>query len=143
VQLLSSEKIVTGVLDGFHRTQDTYEGRVLNALDNNVQGNRREVAAKVRALIVEHKTLWIDEAIRARDQLIHPVKGIHRLMFQLDLAVQGDGFVCERINPPIIGARTIDDYAWSTLTQADSFSSNFLRQLKESAVSNSCMELAC
>jgi hypothetical protein len=131
VQLLSSEKIVTGVVDGFHRAQDTYGGKVLNALDNNAPGNRKDVAAKVRDLIVEHKALWIDEAIRARDQLIHPEKGIHQLMFQLDFGAQGDTLVCKRISPPMIGARAIDDYARSALTQAHSFSSNFLNRLQE------------
>ena len=70
-QLLSSEHIVAGVVDGFHRARDTYGGKILNALDNNALGNRKDAAAKVRALIVDHKALWIDEAIRARDHLIH------------------------------------------------------------------------
>jgi len=139
-QLLSSEKIVAGVVDGFHRAQDVYGGKVLNALDNNALGNRKAAAAKVRELILAHKTLWIDEAILARDQLIHPEKGMHQLMFQLDLAARGDTVVCERTNSPMIGVESIDNYARGALTHAQSFSADFLRLLQEAAVSNSGME---
>ncbi|MFZ1058828.1 MAG: hypothetical protein WAP47_06520 [Candidatus Rokuibacteriota bacterium] len=139
-QLLSSEQIVAAVVDGFHRAQDTYGGKVLNALDHNALGNRKDAAAKVRALIVDHKALWIDEAIRARDHLVHPEKGMHQLMFQLDFLAQGDTVVCERINPPIIGAEAIDHYARGVLTHAHSFSSDLLRLLQEATVSNSGME---
>jgi hypothetical protein len=82
-QPLSSEKVVATIVDGFHRAQDVYGGKVLNALANNVLAKRKSTAAKVRKLILEHKELGIDEAIRAHDQLIHPDRGRHQLMFQL------------------------------------------------------------
>jgi hypothetical protein len=130
-QLLSSERIVAAIVDGFHRAQDVYGGKVLNALENNALGNRRVAAAKIRELILEHKTLWIDEAIRARDQLIHPERGMHQLMFQFDLVARGDTLMCERIQPPMIGAEAIDAYAWGALKHAESFSAEFLKVLRE------------
>lgn len=139
-QLLSSEKIVAGTVDGFHRAQNVYGGKVLNVLDHNALSSRRAAAAKVRDLILAHKTLWIDEAIRARDQLIHPEKGMHQLMFQFDLAPRGDTIVCEKVHPPTIGAEAVDTYARGTLTHAHSFSADFLRLLQEAAVSNSGVE---
>lgn len=74
VQLLSTEKIVSSVVDGFHRMKDVYGGRVLNALGNNAQKNKKDAAAKLEAMISEHKKLWIDQVILARNQLIHPKK---------------------------------------------------------------------
>ena len=82
VQLLSSEKIVGGIVDGFHRVQDVYGGKVINSLANNALNGKKEAAAKISALITEHKRLWIDQVILARDQLIHPQKGMCQLMFQ-------------------------------------------------------------
>lgn len=140
VQLLSSEKIVGGVVDGFHRAQNAYGGKVLNALENNVSNTRKEVAAKVRALISEHKALWIDQAILARDQLIHPEKGMHQLMFQLDFAEQANGLACVRVSPPAIGSEPIDQYSERILKHAQAFSSSFLGLLHEVAVSNNGME---
>jgi len=130
-QLLSSEKIVVGVVDGFHRSQDVYGGRVLNVLENNTLATRKGTARQIRELVLAHKTMWIDQAIRARDLLTHPQKGMHQLMFQLDLAVRGDTIVCERIHPPIIGAESIETYTRATLTRIQSFAADFLRLLHE------------
>jgi len=139
-QLLSSEKIVAGIVDGFHRAQDAYGGKVINALDNNAVSNRKTTAVRIRGLIAEHKSLWIDRAIQARDLLIHPEKGMHQLMFQLDFVTNGDTIVCQRMRPPMIGPDSVDDYALSTLTHAESFSLKLLTLLQEAAVSNSGME---
>ena len=77
VQLLTSEEVVSVVVDGFHRAQDVYGGKVLNALTNNASNDRKEIAAKAAALISQHKEAWIDHAVFARNQLIHPKKGMH------------------------------------------------------------------
>jgi hypothetical protein len=130
-QLLSSEKVVSVIVDGFHRAQNVYGGKVLNALENNVLANRKGAATKIRELILEHKTLWIDEAIRARDQLIHPDRGMHQLMFEFDLAAREDTLVCERIHPPTIGLTSIDAYARGALKHADLFSAEFFKLLQE------------
>ncbi len=130
-QLLSSEKVVTEVVDGFHRSQDVYGGRVLNVLERNARGNRKVVAAKIRELMLANKTSWIDEAIRARDQLIHPEKGMHQLMFRLDLVARDNTIVCRKIHSPMIGAEAVDHYAQGTLTHAQAFSAELLKLLQE------------
>ena len=131
VQLLSSEKIVSCVVDGFHRTQDVYGGKALNALENNVPNTRKDVAGKARALISEHKASWIDQAISARDQLIHPEKGMHQLMFRLDFAEKANSLVCVKVHAPEIGSETIDQYAPQVLKHVHEFSSSFIGLLKD------------
>ncbi|KPJ65202.1 MAG: hypothetical protein AMJ43_11160 [Coxiella sp. DG_40] len=89
VQLLSTEKIVGIKLDGFHRTKNIYGGTVLNALERNACSNKKEVAKALKGLIIKHKQLWIDEVIAARDILVHPLEGVHQLMFELRMKIQG------------------------------------------------------
>ncbi len=131
VQLLSSEKIVSGAVDGFHRAKGIYGGTVLNALENNVPNAKGETARKILALIYEHKSTWIDQAILARDQLIHPDRGIHQLMFQLDFKEQAGELVCERVNSPFINSEPIDHYAQRILAHAEAFSSQFIPLVRE------------
>ena len=133
VQLLSSEKVVSGIIDGFHRTQGIYGGKVINALGNNVPNAKKNIATKMRDLISEHKAKWIDQAILARDQLVHPEKGMHQLMFQLNFAYQADKLVCVKVSPPSIGyeAIAIDQYATQVIGHVQNFSSSFLGLVKE------------
>jgi len=140
VQLLSTEKIVSGAVDGFHRTQDTYGGRVLNALRNNAQKEKKDAAAKLDAMISEHKKLWIDQVILARDQLIHPEKGMLQLMFHLEFEEKANSLVCVKANPPEIDSTPIHLYAQDILKQAAVFSMSYLGLLREPAVSNNNME---
>ena len=126
VQLLSSEKIVGVSVNGFHKDKKVYGGMVINALSNNALINRKEEAAKIKAIIYEHKSLWIDKAICARDQLIHPTKGIHQLMFQLEFTEKAEGLVFVKANPPEIDSVPIDQYAQRILRHASAFSSSFL-----------------
>src|SRR3989304_5577756 len=84
VQLLATEKVVAAPIDGFHRDGDVYGGRVLKTLRNKGTKEKKELAAKVDAFISEHKEAWIDRVIAARDQLVHPAKGMHQLMFHLE-----------------------------------------------------------
>lgn len=140
VQLLPSEGIVSGAIDGFHRSQNIYGGTVLNALRNNAPNSRKELAAKVEALISEHKASWIDQAINARDQLIHPKKGMHHLMFHLDFVESEGKLVCKKVNPPDIDSEPINQYAQGVLKQTKSFTSAFLALLREAALSNNGME---
>lgn len=130
VQLLTTEKVVTGVVDGFHRAQDVYGGKVLNALTNNASNDRRETAAKAAALISQHKTAWIDQAVFARDHLIHPKKGMHQLMFHLEFAEEGEGLVCKKISPPDIDSLSMDEYAQRVLRNVQGFSAAFLALLR-------------
>ncbi len=131
VQLLSSEKVVAASIDGFHRSQNIYGGKVLNALTNNASKKRNETAARIKALIMEHKALWLDQAIFARDQLIHPEIGMNQLMFQLHFMEQGNSLTCVKINPPVIGSMAIDKYADQILKNIQTFSYDFLGLLSE------------
>ena len=126
VQVLSTENIVSAKLDGFHRVRNNYGGNVLNALESNVPNTKKEVAAKFHALISKHKEEWIDQTIFARDQLIHPEKGMHQLMFRLEFSEKNGKLACQKINPPAIESESIDEYAQRMLGFAEAFTSSFL-----------------
>jgi hypothetical protein len=126
VQLLSSEGVVVEAVDGFHRVRGTYGGRVLNALANNASKSKKDIAGRVVDLLSEHKTDWIDQAISARDQLVHPERGRQQLMFELDFTECPDRLVCVKVSPPTIGSEAIDQYAHRVLERAREFSANFL-----------------
>lgn len=126
VQLLTSEKVVNGVIDGFHRAQDVYGGKVLNALTNNASNDRKETAAKAVVLISQHKAAWIDQAVFVRNHLIHPEKGMQQLMFHFEFAEKGDRLVCKKVTPPEIDSLPMDEYAQKVLKHAQEFSSAFL-----------------
>lgn len=126
VQLLTSEGVVSVAVDGFHRVQKVYGGTVLNALTNNASHDRKEIATKAGALISQHKESWIDQAVFARDQLIHPKKGMHQLMFHLEFAEKDGKLACVKVTPPQIDSMLIDQYAQKILKHAKEFSSAFL-----------------
>jgi hypothetical protein len=126
VQLLTSEKVVNGVIDGFHRAQDVYGGKVLNALNNNASSDRKETAEKAAALISQHKAAWIDQAVFVRHHLVHPEKGMQQLMFHLEFVEKGDRLVCKKVTPPEIDSSPMDEYAQKVLKHAQEFSLAFL-----------------
>ena len=134
MQLLSTEKIVGGAVDGFHRDKEIYGGRVLNALRGNAMKERKDLAAKLDALISEHKKAWIDQLILARDLLVHPKKGMHQLMFNLELAEKDGSLICIKAHPPEINSQPIHLYAQDTLKQVAGFSSSFLAAARNSSV---------
>jgi hypothetical protein len=136
VQLLSSERVVNGVVDGFHRDKNIYGGKVLKALACNASSERKDVAAKAVALLSAHKTEWIDQAILARDRLIHPVEGTSQLMFRLDFIEQEGKLVCAEVSPPAIDSEVIDRYAERVLAYAREFSSDLLGLLNKGAGPN-------
>ena len=136
VQLLASEKVVGAGVDGFHRAQDVYGGKVLNVLAKNALNDRKETAAKAIELISQHKASWIDQAVLARDWLIHPKKGMQQLMFHLEFAEKDGMLVCKKVIPPQIDSVPIDQYAQNVLKHAKEFSSAFLALFQETVVSN-------
>jgi len=136
VQLLSTENIVAVAINGFHRDGDVYGGRVLKSLRNNAVKERKELAGKIEALVLDQKMAWIDGVIAARDQLVHPVKGMHQLMFSLEFSQKNGSLVFVRAHPPEINAKPIHHFAQAVLEQATAFSSNFLALLNEKAGSN-------
>lgn len=134
MQLLSTERVVGIGINGFHRDKDEYGGRVLNALRDNAVKERKDVAAKFDALILEHKKLWIDQLILARDLLVHPEKGMHQLMFNLELSEKDGSLYCVKVNPPEINSKPMHVYAQGTLGQIAAFSSSFLTLLSDNNV---------
>ena len=136
VQLLSTEGIVAAAVDGFRRDQSGYVGRVLNALRNNAVKARKDAAAKLDALISEDKKAWIDQVIFARDQLIHPEKGMYQLMFTLELSERDGQLILTKVHPPEIDSRPMQQFAQDTLKGVTTFSEKFLALLHEKAVSN-------
>lgn len=127
VQLLSTESIVAAVVDGFHRDQDGYGGRVLKTLRNNAVKAKKETSEKLDALICQHKKAWIDQVILARDLLVHPAKGMHQLMFNLEFAQKNGALVFVKAHPPEIDSKPIHHFAQSTLEQSTAFASAFLK----------------
>ncbi len=132
VQLLSSESVVNTKIDGFHRNKDIYGGTVLNALENNVPTTKKDAAARFRVLISDNKTKWIDQAISARDLLIHPEKGMFQLMFMLEFIEKNGKLIFVEAHPPAIGGERIDQYAQHVLEDVDHFTFNFIRLLGKS-----------
>lgn len=130
VQVLCTEGIIGVSMDGFHRSgpkcEPVYGGRVLSALGNNAVAGRGDVAESARQLILEHKNRWIDQTIAARDLLVHPDRGMHQLMFNLELVDHDGTLVCQGINPPHIGDVPIHEYAEQTFACATEFSTAFL-----------------
>lgn len=131
VQLISSENIVRSHIKGFHRQgKRGYGGRVLNGLSNNVVSGRNEVAQQLSDLISEHKQTWIDEVIESRDRLIHPTKGAHLLMFQMELDVVDGEMIYEGAVPPVVGDERTDRYAAKRLADIREFSLAFLGAIR-------------
>lgn len=126
VQLLTTERIVSGSVDGFHREKKVYGGRVLNALKGNALKDKKDIAEKLYALISEHKSLWIDQLILARDLLVHPARGMHQLMFVLEFAERNGFLVCVNTHPPQIESQAVHSYALRTFEQITAFSNQFL-----------------
>ena len=126
MQLLSSEKIIVVVVDGFHRHKNIYGGTVINALENNAKGNKKQIAQKVVKLLEEHKTLWIDQVILARDNFIHPEKGVYQLMFRLEFEEKMNNLECVEIIPPIVCSYSIDQYVEQTSKNIQIFATLFL-----------------
>ncbi|TAK52593.1 MAG: hypothetical protein EPO27_00875 [Betaproteobacteria bacterium] len=135
VQILSTDRVVAAAIDGFHRDGDVYGGRVLKALRNNATKEKKAVAEKIDALISEHKKKWIDRVIAARDQLVHPAKGMHQLMFYLEFTEEHGALIFVRAHPPHIESTPIHKFAGDILDQTTVFCSNLLKLLNEKAVS--------
>lgn len=126
VQLLTTERVVAGSVDGFHRDKKVYGGRVLNALRGNAVKAKKDDAAGLYALISEHKNLWIDELIFARDLLVHPEKGMHQLMFGLELVEKDGLLICHKVHSPQIESEPVHSYALRTFERLTMFSAAFL-----------------
>ncbi len=133
VQLITSEQVVTARIHGFHEKNNTHGGKILNILDGNAVSDKKQIAKKIHALITEHKKIWIDQAISVRNGLIHPEKGMSQIMFQLEFIEQGNSLVCEKIHPPAIEEKPIDQYAEGARKNIQEFAGNFLELLNSTS----------
>lgn len=64
--------------------------------------------------------------ISARDQLIHPEKGMHQLMFTLELSESDGQLILTKVHPPEIDSKPMQQFAQETLKKVTSFCENFL-----------------
>lgn len=128
--LLHSEGVIGNRLEGFNKCGDDPGGRVLRALTVPKIETQAE-REKIRELILDHKKLWIDEAISVRDSLTHPKEGSPMLMFQLEMAETGNGIECREIHVPQVDLVPIADYARRTLDYAEEFAKEFMRHLRK------------
>jgi hypothetical protein len=74
--------------------------------------------------------------IFARDQLIHPEKGMHQLMFTVELSERDGQLILAKVHPPEVDSRPMQQFAQETLKEVTSFSENFLGLLHEKTASN-------
>ena len=130
VQLISSENIVGSKLHGFHKASGTYGGNVLNCLNKNVRKGQDKTAQVIRDLVVSHKDLWIDELIKARHELIHPLRGTEQLMFHIELEDRDGNLLLKGANPPYIFGSRIDDYSTTIMEHIRQFSISLLDTIK-------------
>ncbi len=133
VQLLTTENIVSVAVHGFHRTKNVYGGSVINALQNNATKNHKELAKNIEKLIAQHKNQWIDQVVRARDDLIHPRKGMFQLMFQMDFEENNGDLICTQVKSPTVNSAPIDQYTARTLQQITEFATAFIVLLQKPA----------
>jgi hypothetical protein len=113
--------------------KDVYGGVVVNALDRNAKHGKKHVAKAIRELITEHKKLWIDGVIGARNLLVHPTRGAQQLMFELQVESRDGLLLYRNAVPPHVGSAPISDYAVARVEDIKGFSSSLLTKLREAA----------
>ena len=130
VQLISAQGIVSQQIHGFHKKGEDVGGKLMNALRKNAKKETQEIAVNLDDLIARHKTMWIDQAVKARDIFIHPEKGFYSVMFTLDLRVDEGKLRLVRVIKPAINEEEFDRYAEKTTGYVAEFSEQFLRLIK-------------
>ena len=130
VQLISTEKIVNKKIHGFHKKGKDPGGETLHILRNK-QTNKK-IAEHILKLIAEHKRKWIDDAVNARDSLVHPEMGLIQVMFQLEITPRVSELELSELKKPSINNINFDQYAEETYRQLTDFSQSFIKILKGS-----------
>ncbi len=133
IQMLSTERIVSIPLDGFHRDKRVFGGVVLNALERNVPKEHKSIAEAVRTLLLEHKARWIDDVIATRDALIHPARGVYQLMFELIIRRENDTLVLLEARPPHAVTQPIHAYASERVVDARELATSLLNEIRGAA----------
>lgn len=130
VQLISTEKIVSKKIHGFHKKGKNPGGETLHILRN--KNTNKMVADNIYKLIEEHKRMWIDDAINARDSLVHPEIGLIQIMFRLEITVRDSELELKDLKKPSINNINFDEYAETTYMQLNEFAKSFITILKSS-----------
>jgi hypothetical protein len=125
-QLISTESIVSVMIDGFHKSGDIVGGRFLNTLNNNAIKERKGQAQKIHDLVIAYKIKWIDEVIKNRDLFTHPVKGLRTVMFELLLHEDKGQLILIQIKRPEIGGKVFDVYSIDLVNNINDFTKRFL-----------------
>lgn len=125
MQLVSSERIVSGRIHGFHDKGE----RILNMLQRNVIKGEEQIASSLTTLIRESKSSWIDQLIDVRDILIHPGQGQGQIMFRLSFQQDGEEIKCIAVIPPAIKDLSIDRVAIDTVEHLSNFSQEFIGRI--------------
>ena len=128
VQLISTEKIVSKKIHGFHKKGKNPGGETLHFLKN--KNTNKIVAEHIFKLIEEHKRRWIDDAVNARDSLVHPEMGLVQIMFRLEITVGNSDLELKDLKRPSINNINFDKYAETTYMQLTEFAKSFITILK-------------
>jgi hypothetical protein len=130
VQLIHSERVVHDEIHGFHKKGDNVGAKLLRMLSNNAQEPKKHAAMLIHDLICEHKKVWIDDVVNARDSFIHPERGLIKVMFGLDLYEANGELRLGRILKPSFDNEDFDIYARNTLSRLEGFSIKCIEYLK-------------
>ena len=110
-----------------------YGGSVINALENNVPKPKEAIATTIEAVVMRHKALWIDAAIRYRDALVHPGRGTQQLMFEIRVeSLNGSPSFLHAV-PPQVDETPIGQYAPDRVERVRQFSAELLKELRSAA----------
>ncbi len=124
VQLISTENIVYKKIHGFHKKKKDPGGKLLHTLKN--KANNKKVADSLLELLVEQKDRWIDEAVSARDSLVHPEKGLIQVMFQLELKPKNSELELTGVRRPSMGTTDFNQWADEIFEKLNAFSELFI-----------------
>jgi len=128
VQLISSENIVYKKIHGFHKKRKDPGGELLHALKKKARN--KEVADSLFKLVSEHKRKWIDDAVKARDSMAHPEKGLTQVMLQLEIKPKNSELELTAIKKPTIGTTDFNKWADEILENLSNFSKSFTEVIK-------------
>jgi len=128
VQFISSENIVYKKIHAFHKKRKDPGGELLHTLKNKTRN--KEIADSLFKLVSEHKRKWIDDAVNARDSMVHPEKGLTQVMFQLEIKPNNSELNLTGIKKPTIGSIDFDKWADEILRNIDNFSESFTEVIK-------------
>jgi len=126
VQLMTTEAIVSVMVDGFHKSGNIVGGRLLKELINNANKGRKEQAKHIHDLVISHKGKWIDKFVKYRDVFTHPVKGLRTVMFELVLHEEKGQLILLQIKRPEIEEKIFDMYSIDLLNNINNFTKKLL-----------------